>query len=469
MQVLSLGARCRHAEALAVGLEVLSKLGYSFPKKARLFHVLISFLKTDRILRDKTDSDIMDLPIAADPDKVVAAQFFNVLFPYAMNADPLLSLLINLRHVRLTLKHGLSRMSCAAIGAHAMMLCNGLGRVDEGCRLAKLSVRLQEKFEAREWLARVNVAACAFTLPWNHSLKDMLQPLLSAHRAGIVSGDIEMASFAAVTRGNLGFHCGRNIQSMTAELFTMVDFMIQNKQDNILEIARPLLQVLINLSRPELCNNPLEGDVCDIQGEIDSIFGSKDKKEMTLSWLLYLKAVVAFLYGDYRTVIKSNRQIKTHDLPPFISANKLLMEGMSVLLLSKINSYSKPNLARRQARKCILQLQTLVRYCSTNYSHKVDLLEAELLAYDREYHQALQRFNKAAETAKKHGFLREEALAWERIYTLYPDNEKALETAIRVYEEWGCLSKVKQLEQKRDSQAELQRRLTLDSSEMKYS
>ena len=64
------------------------------------------------------------------------------------------------------------------------------GNIDEEFRFGQLAVRIMDKFQAKEWQCRVAVALiyCA-----KHKLSDQIIPLQSAHRAGLVVGDIHVS------------------------------------------------------------------------------------------------------------------------------------------------------------------------------------------------------------------------------------------------------------------------------------
>lgn len=75
---------------------------------------------------------------------------------------------------------------------YAMLLCNGFGDVDKGCRYAELGLKMKVRYEAREWTARTFCGAYGFCLVWKRQLGDLLLPLLEAHDTGLATGDIEV-------------------------------------------------------------------------------------------------------------------------------------------------------------------------------------------------------------------------------------------------------------------------------------
>ena len=75
-----------------------------------------------------------------------------------------------------------------------MLLCNGFGDVDNGCRYAELSLDMNRRFPGREWTTRTLCGAYGFSLVWKRPLEDLLKPLLEGHETGLATGDIEVGT-----------------------------------------------------------------------------------------------------------------------------------------------------------------------------------------------------------------------------------------------------------------------------------
>jgi predicted ATPase len=73
-----------------------------------------------------------------------------------------------------------------------MLLCNGFGDVDNGCRYAELALEISRRYFAREWATRTVCGAYGFCLVWKRPLEDLLTPLLEGHETGLATGDIEV-------------------------------------------------------------------------------------------------------------------------------------------------------------------------------------------------------------------------------------------------------------------------------------
>ena len=79
LQIYAMGITLRLQEALTLGLEVLKYLGEKIPEKPSKFRLVASLLNVKRMLRGKSDRDIMHLPDMKDSNKLCAMNVLNLL------------------------------------------------------------------------------------------------------------------------------------------------------------------------------------------------------------------------------------------------------------------------------------------------------------------------------------------------------------------------------------------------------
>jgi predicted ATPase len=112
------------------------------------------------------------------------------LYTYLSRID--LWVLVANRIVQYTLLYGLSEMGCASFGFYGMMLCAHLGLIDEGYKYCEVALRLFDRFDARSYIARVYTPVYACVAFWKTPVRNCLEPLRTAHRIGLQTGDIEV-------------------------------------------------------------------------------------------------------------------------------------------------------------------------------------------------------------------------------------------------------------------------------------
>ena len=121
--VKTLGAQDRKAEAIELALDTLEKLGESFPRSPSLFQVKVAFYRIKRLLKGKTDNDLLGLPRMRQPQKIAAQQMLAQGYLCACNSSSNLAALFSFRMLELTLKFGLSAMSSMGFGVYSITLC----------------------------------------------------------------------------------------------------------------------------------------------------------------------------------------------------------------------------------------------------------------------------------------------------------------------------------------------------------
>jgi predicted ATPase len=196
-QVYAFGTKGNIGKSLDIGLSVLKQLGVAFPRNARVWHVIIEFMKTKNVLKGKSDSDILNLPLVSDTRKVAAMNLMNLLFLYAKMTKWNLCAMMALQMVRTTVQEGLTGASCApCFSFYGSILC-WLGDIDEGFRCAQLSLMILKKFNTKEWIPRVAGTVFGVIRPWKVPLRDCLPGLFDAHRLASQSGDFEVRASGA--------------------------------------------------------------------------------------------------------------------------------------------------------------------------------------------------------------------------------------------------------------------------------
>lgn len=68
------------------------------------------------------------------------------------------------------------------------------GHIEEGSRFGRLGLLILEKFQAKEWHCRVIPTVLGGGCYRKNPIKELIQPLETAHRTGLVSGDIHVCA-----------------------------------------------------------------------------------------------------------------------------------------------------------------------------------------------------------------------------------------------------------------------------------
>jgi hypothetical protein len=196
----------------------------------------------------------------------------------------------------------------------------------------------------------------------------------------------------------------------------------------------------------------LTGEVMNEENAIKALEG---KHPVSLAWILVMKHVLAVYFHE----LDKARKIATHlhklneallltgAVLPFVPYTHLFLECLAAASLSK----SDRNQAK-YAKKILDKIKSDRHVTCRNFENKIALLEAELAASRGDRELALSRYQQSIEVARRDGFVHEQALAYEkggRALLDWQDTIKAreyLEASRSLYDQWGALAKVKQVD-----------------------
>ena len=181
---------------------------------------------------------------------------------------------------------------------------------------------------------------------------------------------------------------------------------------------------------------------------------TKEGRKMWLSLYLHVKLFIASYHKSYRMVDVYSKQIAklmplgapTTPMPYFEYCYNFHM-GLMAAEKARQGKRRQLRVIRRQIRK----LKPEVLRCPSNILHKVNLLEAELLALTGKIDEATCMYEQSISHAGKAQFVNEEALANEKAglaLTGFGKTRQALPFLIRackLYGEWGAELKVSEM------------------------
>jgi predicted ATPase len=115
-RIYALGLRDRQHEAIDMGIKVLKCMGETFPKRLCMYHLMHEIKLVDRLLKGKTDEDIIRLPPMTEFKVRIAMRILNIITLNCMMTRPKFSPYVTLKMVSLTIRHGLSEHASTAFG-----------------------------------------------------------------------------------------------------------------------------------------------------------------------------------------------------------------------------------------------------------------------------------------------------------------------------------------------------------------
>jgi predicted ATPase len=449
-KIYALGVSDRALEAIDTGINVLKELGETFPNRLCSAHVMSEVRTVRKLLKGKSDAQLLRLPTLANEQKLAAMQILQLIYLNALLVRPKFAPFVILKLLKLTLQYGLSVFASAAFSGYGMLCVGTLGEVDEGFRFGELGMTLLERFKANEFLPRVYAAFYGCIYAWKKPLKDVLEPLRRAHHIGLQTGDIEFACLCANLYCFSAVDAGVPLQSIEHEWHGFHEVMHSNRQKGLLIMALPSVQVIHHYMG--LSEDPLsaKGDLMDFDEALQSAIDNKRVISMTVIRLYRMQ--VAYVFNDYETA--AEHIVGIEDLwqipPTFERASSLFFGGLVALQMARENKQKRKSI--KSAKAIIKLFKKWATHTPHNCLDKLFLLEAELECVFGRNAKAYEKYTCAIALAADSKFLMMHALANERAARhlmaigSVAQAEPFFRKACLSYDEWGGKAKLERLQ-----------------------
>mmetsp|Transcript_14734 Transcript_14734/g.36035 ORF Transcript_14734/g.36035 Transcript_14734/m.36035 type:complete len:1322 (+) Transcript_14734:643-4608(+) len=467
----SLSVQGKLNESLELGFDILDGLGEHFQKAdGRAFqrYVEKDTKATKALLKDHSAASILSLPLLSCEKKQYTLRILTLMIDPAFHTGRLscLFLIIN-RMVRISLIHGLGRPSGVAFALWGFSLSSKDGNRRENYEYGRLSVTLQERLKAPEYDCRVLTYVYVLLNHWQEPLGKSLAPLLTAHNAGMTSGDIDYAFQAAGAYITLYWYSGRALGKGIIDSRHYMNLMIDYNQEKSLTIYLPLFQCMANMTSDDWRTAVL------LKGEFISDFEFEEKKFANSTMMSY-QMQLCYYFGDMdlaESISAKLQEVSKSFNSHYLFVTRLFFFGLIALRIAMSSKGRRKRKQLKIAQKIIQEMEQWTRHGGLNCLHKLLILKAEYNASQflrtpqggrcnrgtvMDFRSVQLDYDRAIVTSTRTGFRNDAALAAERAYEFCLQcNSMFLarsyfKQSIQFYREWGASAKVNQMLQESD-------------------
>jgi signal transduction histidine kinase len=437
--------------ALETGLQVLHLLDISLPEPIDDFSILFNTLQ--QAMGTRQIEELVDLPPMKDKYKLAALRLLVYISSSAYLAAPQLYPLICFTQVKLCISYGNSAWSANAYASYGLILCGTLGDIEAGYRFGQVALKMLERFQAKEMMAKVLMLVNAGTRHWKESAWQTLPSLLTAIQMGLENGDVEYACYAAMFYGIYSFLTGCDLDTVNQRYRQYVELMEKFNQNFQLHYTQLWQQVALNLQGAVDQPSRLSGDSFD-EDTLLPIF-LKQNNFSALFAAYFAKAFLCYLFKDFRQALTHARLTERY----IIENNTFLYYTghnfyYSLILLANCTEApaNKRTTYLEQVHKNQVNMRNWARHSPSNYQHKYDLVNAEQARVLGDIPHAMVGYEQAIQGAKAQGYIQDEALANELAAQFYANLniDKVAQTYLTeahyAYLTWGATAKVRSLE-----------------------
>lgn len=446
-------AQHQQKEAVELMLPVLKQLGLVFPEQPTEKDGENWLQETQLAWEGKSIESLCDLPMMTDKNQQAIMQILSFLIGPSSEAVPEFFALIVSKHVQFSINYGNMPESAFGYSCYGFLQI-GMGDIETGYQFGQLALSILDKFNAKEWKAKISDPVFGYIQHWKKHYRDSLKPLQEGYQTALEVGDFEYASYCGLQYCSEAYYSGRELSEVEREManYTAVFHQINQEQSVVYnEINR---QGVLNLMG--MVENPclLVGEAYD---EEQSLPIHQEKGDVLALYYLYLhKAVLSYLFRDYQQTIESVVLVEPSMISYAGMGGTPLIYFCDALARLALYPDCSPSEQQSHLDKVRIQqekMQNWAQYAPMNFQHKFDLVEAERLRVFGGHVKTMDFYDRAIAGAKANEFIQDEALANELAARFYLDWGKEqiaqiyLTNAYYDYARWGAKAKVDDLEQ----------------------
>ncbi|WP_437327213.1 protein kinase domain-containing protein [Sorangium sp. So ce381] len=441
-------------------LEALGLLGVELPQTAEGREAMLreELAAMRASLEGREIASLIDLPQASGAETQTVLGLLGELATPANALDPTLGLLVVVKQINLSIKHGNSASSALGYVTYGSMLGNDLPqlrdnprRYEEGYAFAKLGIALNERFNNGRLTCKLLIYFAAILHLFEH-LAATIDCFGRARQAGLASGDLVYASYCCMHIAAAKLNLGDDLDGLADEIEQNLALVRRIGDLTTIHALACAKQVVANLTGRTQGGHSLSGGSFDEAEFTRTIEGSE--LAYVVSWYSAFKLQLSYLHGDFASArsFLATAERQSVGWSSHAWATEIVFFGCLTLAASCDEATAAE---RAQHMEALARLEAKLSHWAelspSNYGHKRVLVAGEVARLSGRTRDAMMLYEKAVEAAKANQFVRDEAIASEIAAKLYQSEgllrgARAFMTdAYHAYLLWGATAKVESL------------------------
>ena len=386
------------------------------------------------------------------PEKRAAFKILIRLLPAAWIFNPVLMYIVGTKLVDLNIKYGHTEKSPIGYACFGVIAAHALQNYHLAYQFGCLSIKLADKYQDLSPNVGARQFHAGMIMPWLKHIKFSERVNIDGIEAGLQAGDLQPVGYSLTYNLYNLIYQGINLDQLLneADRCLLFDRESQNQWAvNCTLAAKISIKNLTGLTADRSC--------FDLAEITESHFLATCQTQQTIAATCFyyiFKAEILYLYDRPDLSLLEQSGAWLDYIPGTISISK----HNFYYSLTLIAVYHEASLAERERywQQLELNQQRMKEWadnCSENFLHKYLLIAAEMYRIAGEWHQAVDLYDRAIESAKSNEFIHNEALANELAAKFWLERGKSefaqlyMKKAHQGYQIWGAKRKVELLEE----------------------
>jgi len=452
-------------ESMESIFDILTKLGEDIPRA--IDGKLMKAIDTmNKVLHDRSDDSLLNMQDTKDKKLVALHQLYSDLVHVLYFVKPALIGSVSLRMIELTMSKGITPTAPIAFAYYGTTLA-AMGKVEEGCRLGRLAVKLVEKNALSSKYKPMVILIAYQTILWR---SEPLQSTAEAHYKGYIAGqqlgDFKSSWWNSHTSLIMNYLTGQNLCTFQATIKQDYTKMIQDEEQSFVFVYILLHSQVVALRQGLHTLNAGRVEKL-IPSEAELLAQENINKHIQMSSKINrLERSILFQQFSSNLLDETNisgtiAEMKMQLRP--VLCMGIFLEGLACFMLSHMCPVIKATIARgevsetktkliERGQSVLTRIRSLAEHSSWNWENKVLLLEAMEMHTMGNLDAAGPLYTSSIRSAREHKFIHEEAVASELAgeYSYEQGNHSDAYAlfmhSIKCFKEWGADAVAKRVE-----------------------
>jgi predicted ATPase/signal transduction histidine kinase len=443
-----------YPQAVDDALICLRLFGIDLPAHPSWEEVEAEYQTIWRNLNGRSLESLIDLPQMTDPELQAAMQVLSILAEVSWFTDFHFYCMLVCRMVNISMQHGMSGPSAHGCGCLGSMLGPVFHRYREGYRLAMLACALVEKHGFTAYQIKVYHEVAPVSL-WTQPITSAIELRRGVTRTATETGDLTYACYS-MHQSITGLLLRNDpLDAVWRESEMALDFARRAKFRDVADLIVSQQRFIAAMQGRTATFSTFSDDQFDEATFEAQLTGDRMNTMICLYWILKLKA--RFLSGDYVEALAAAGKAKPALLREPTQIYFLDYSYYTALALAAL--YEKASADEQISWRELLtthreQLREWAENYAPTFGDKYALVSSEIARLEGRGADAMRLYEQAIQSAREHGFVQNEGLAYEVAARFYAARgvESIAQTYLRnarhCYLRWGASGKVRQLEQR---------------------